>query len=482
MKKYFIKFLPIVVAVFMTASCGKDYDNDDNPVINNNETELQATESADEDGYVTVPFSVRIGSGEGLSKMSCERFTDENGKQKVHRRFTDADLGKALIVTSSRCKQSALTLVKDGDGYKFSGSVRVYSTAVNDFKAGKVKLKGVMGDAMVKPQFSTVSLDDLMSRCAYEVCEEFMSEENATISLKDQNAYLEIILNPFLPTTTVTVNGVDYDLNSDKRLWIAVNNGTKITSDALSLSEKEALSGNIYRIVRGAVSVSDTKKVFFAQSNLQYNVTDGKFHFAKSVGSYVGNAEGNTTMNSGEIDLFGWGTWLSGNNPLLSGTTSSSYTWDDQKESAIGAEWETLTGDEWYYLLYERTCNARFYKGKANKVKGLLIFPDDFDYDAYPYKNNMKDVLNDPHAKFEDGAILLDPGMTGSVLDLGAVFLPAAGYRDGTHVYDAGAAGYYWSSTKGSNYVDDLVFADDGIGGYDQAYKGMSVRLVRTVK
>ena len=65
-----------------------------------------------------------------------------------------------------------------------------------------------------------------------------------------------------------------------------------------------------------------------------------------------------------------------------------------------------------------------------------------------------------------------------------SIFLPAAGYRDGTRLYNAGSRGYYWSS---SLYTDDdraynAYFDSGGVGwGYYSRFLGLSVRPVYSV-
>jgi len=67
----------------------------------------------------------------------------------------------------------------------------------------------------------------------------------------------------------------------------------------------------------------------------------------------------------------------------------------------------------------------------------------------------------------------------------GCVFLPAAGYREGSTVYDD-SKGYYWSSTRGSNdHKADHVKFDSSKLDADTRYNrfyGYSVRLVREVE
>ena len=64
-----------------------------------------------------------------------------------------------------------------------------------------------------------------------------------------------------------------------------------------------------------------------------------------------------------------------------------------------------------------------------------------------------------------------------------SIFLPAAGYRNGTELYDRGTRGYYWSSSLGYYYGSDhaygLYFLDDHhCGLVSQRYNGHSVRPV----
>lgn len=64
------------------------------------------------------------------------------------------------------------------------------------------------------------------------------------------------------------------------------------------------------------------------------------------------------------------------------------------------------------------------------------------------------------------------------------IFLPAAGYRNGSEVYYRGADGYYWSSAYsgdyGNHYACNILCLDDGNCnvGYDYRYIGNTVRPV----
>lgn len=62
----------------------------------------------------------------------------------------------------------------------------------------------------------------------------------------------------------------------------------------------------------------------------------------------------------------------------------------------------------------------------------------------------------------------------------GALFLPAAGYRDGTVVYNVGGNGFYWSATPydedDAYYLD--FYSNTAVMGLYFRYSGESVRLV----
>ena len=62
------------------------------------------------------------------------------------------------------------------------------------------------------------------------------------------------------------------------------------------------------------------------------------------------------------------------------------------------------------------------------------------------------------------------------------IFLPAAGGRSGTDLYDVGSFGVYWSSSLNLDYPDNarfVVFYSEGVyRNYYDRYYGLSVRPV----
>ena len=282
-------------------------------------------------------------------------------------------------------------------------------------------------------------------------------------------------------------------------------------------------------------SVAADRRVLFSPGNLQYqaygsyldadvNLVGGTWRFAPNQWDYIGNAVGNNTYSEANrstqsdwIDLFGWGTsgWNSGAQAYLPYTTNKTtnryhpgghdntnltdacaradwgvynaiYNTKTNSTDPAGT-WRTLTNDEWFYLIFTRKiivdCNATNMYGQANVngVNGLVILPDnwdpascpDFVYDNSVWANIFDETTNPKWSQMEA---------------LGCVFLPAAGWRSGASVGDAGSYGYYWSSTfYRSIYAYQLHFDNGYLSGYvypsDYGYRhiGNSVRLVKDV-
>ena len=135
---------------------------------------------------------------------------------------------------------------------------------------------------------------------------------------------------------------------------------------------------------------------------------------------------------------------------------------DFQVNGETAGTWRTLSQAEWDYLLYTRD-NAPSLWDRVTlsdvSVSGLVILPD--------------------------GSFATASGITTSsaLAGSGAVFLPAAGYRNGTGVCFVGSYGNYWSGAPSEYYEDgayDMYFDSDFVCVlYDGRNVGFAVRLVR---
>ena len=260
--------------------------------------------------------------------------------------------------------------------------------------------------------------------------------------------------------------------------------------------------------LNGKFSVSATKQVVFSQGNLQYQASTDTWRFAENQWDTIG-AVGNAQIAAdyaGWIDLFGWGT---GNNPTEVSETDTDYSaftdWGSNKISNGGNvedTWFTMSTDEWVYLFVKRTnANTLFALGTVNSVNGVIILPDNWTLPAgasftptsttegmeyIPSWDGM-DYYYDSYLNnhFSDNAYT---AYEWEVMQAnGAVFLPAAGHRDGTYISGGFMAdgAYYWSATPTEGSDDDagqFTFSYRGLTpiiAYGR-HNGLCVRLVQT--
>ena len=246
-------------------------------------------------------------------------------------------------------------------------------------------------------------------------------------------------------------------------------------------------------------------QVYFAQGNLQYQASTNTWRFATNQWDYIGEANANISYTySGWVDLFGWGT--SGYNhgavcyqPWSTSQTNSDYfaygqaaynLYDQTGQAEWGyntisnggnqtSQWRTLTewdNGEWHFVFNTRstTSGIRYVKAQVNGINGVVLLPDDWSASYYLLNNT-----NSGGASFSSNIISASQWV--SLEQHGAVFLPAAGYRDGTSVCAVGSYGQYWSA----DYADDdracFVYFNDvdlrASYAISRSY-GHSVRLV----
>ena len=244
-------------------------------------------------------------------------------------------------------------------------------------------------------------------------------------------------------------------------------------------------------------TVSSGKTVKFSKGNLYW---DGSaFRFEANQWSFA------DTWNASHVSHFFWSNttdWqVSGKEPYAASYSYSTFTGEDvfftngthttanskfQVKGETTGTWRTLSKDEWDYLLNTsnassgaRTDANRFAKAKVNGVKGLLIFPDGYNGGAVISATTGVAALNTKNAEYPFQSI---PDATWTSMEsLGAVFLPAAGNREGTGVVNVGTHGYYCSSALESKYFAfGMCFYTDYVGAENHdRYFGSAVRLVR---
>ena len=461
-----LKFLPIAAAVLLATSCSKD-DNDNAPTSGKDGVHTVATN--------TIPFSIRVKTGHSLKKVGYAESTNEGEKGWYNITFSNEDVANQLkmIIKENGTQIGEATL--QSDKATFSGNLTQQPSS-NASLTAEISVSGSKNS-------SNESLADLLASCSHNFIGEFKFGDK-TVDLTDQNAYLAISMSPCCEHK-ITINSDDYTVK-DGRIWISVPASANVTSTGLgeeiSKSATEVVPGTIYTVARQYFSVSPTKKVYFSKGNLQYNPAQDQWQFASTQYEHCfgsGNVGYAYDANyDGWIDLFGWGTWLNGNDVAKPYETqkddATAYKWSGS--SAIGSEWETLTGgddnnSEWNYLL-ERSDNLCHTVYLDGSIFGLIILPDSFEEEDTDW-----DVFWSANFDLYEWSELEKAG---------AVFLPAASPREGSKIDSFyGQPGSYWSSSvDGEKDAYCLSFHSlnpevVSVYGGIHRYSGYSVRLVR---
>ena len=247
-------------------------------------------------------------------------------------------------------------------------------------------------------------------------------------------------------------------------------------------------------------SVSSSKKIVFSPGNLQYTQSTDTWSFAENQWDYIGtdNVTGGSVSSNqygdrkygdalaDKIDLFGWSTSAT-NFGVSTSIDDADYSGSfvDWGTNKIGNDapntWRTLTNDEWYYLRKNRT-NANDLVGVAqvNGVNGLIFLPDNWTCPSgVTFKSGFHSsyISVDHYAAYQT----FTADQWSKLEASGAVFLPAAGSRDGSIVGSVQNYGYYWSATEhDSNSAVCFYFRSDGaFVFYNIRNYGRSVRLVK---
>jgi hypothetical protein len=233
-------------------------------------------------------------------------------------------------------------------------------------------------------------------------------------------------------------------------------------------------------IKSGRFSVSANRKVYFSQGNLQYKASTNTWRFADNQWDIIGYDNEKIAFSyDGWIDLFGFGT---GQTPISISTNNKIYsTFVDWGNNTIlngeGQKWRTLTKEEWGYMIDRRKTNSgiRYAKATVNGICGIILLPDSWRISIYTLNK-----ANKSGADYNNNVITQDEWFAFFESN-GAVFLPAAGYRNENSIYHVGDTGCYWSCTyDGGDYANSVYFIEDHVVAAHslKRFYGFSVRLV----
>lgn len=390
------------------------------------------------------------------------------------------------------------------------------------------------GSGTMSVSGTTVSIDDGGVTMTQEICIWKFTFSDGT------NDITSAITNLKLAFQYVT-----YDVNptSQPAIYVAIYDGfpyttggvtiTATTASGVYTASKPSVTLQVGQMYESDVALSlipgplagkftinaSGNKVSFSQGNLQatYNGSSWSWAFATNQWDYIGNAEGNTKVSastpfvsgysgsSTTVDLFGWvgasSNWTGAAQYGISNSTVtnnvdgygnvSSEALKADWGTTMGTGWRTLTKDEWTYLLNTRvtgalvngTSDAHYTQAVINTdgtaVKGLIIFPD--GYVGETPTGVTWGTIND---KSDFTTTCTSAGWL-ALNAAGCIFLPAAGYREGSTVTDAGVGAGYWSSSSSNATYAFGIYFESNYFAYQYAGSrkyGFCVRLVQDVE
>jgi hypothetical protein len=257
-------------------------------------------------------------------------------------------------------------------------------------------------------------------------------------------------------------------------------------------------------IINGAFTINaNGDQVYFSQGNLQYigSAAAPYWKFADHQWDYLGTTTGqNSSDENVDRDLFGYGTsgYNHGANCYQPWSTSTNWIdylpygdwfydlYDQTGQADWGYNaianggntenngWRTLTDDEFGYIISGRntTSGIRWAKGIVNGVNGFILLPDNWTASIYALNNTNGGNYGSNTITAEDWANTLEAN--------GAVFLPAAGHRNGTNVSYYSSNGYYWCARQTVAY--SFIQGGDFFHASNPLHYGYSVRLVRNIQ
>ena len=291
-----------------------------------------------------------------------------------------------------------------------------------------------------------------------------------------------------------TWQGTTYTESGDyTKTFQTVNGCDSVVTLHLTIGETPQPQKWTNGVLPGKFSVSANKQVNFSQGNLQYKASDNIWQFAENQNDYVGNGNAMIAEDYDDwIDLFGWGT---GNNPTLASTDDADYAtftdWGINPISNGGNTanmWSTLTGEEWNYLFYGRANAATLFAlGSVNRVNGVILLPDNWTLpDGASFTASITlglvdegdSYLDEGNGHFDDNRYTAAQWEV--MENAGAVFLPAAGVRQGAYV-GTGYGRYSSSTLAQTTYANQLYFYSSQLKpkALSSVNRGNSVRLVK---
>lgn len=432
------------------------------------------------------------GLSEGKWQFSLKAFIDASFTKEVF-----YGVSEVFVVSPTEPNEVTVKLrrTKDGSGFltispdlKISDKIKVTyvykdstydedSVVVSEIEANLIELSGT--DLTQTAEFEAVIYKDDGTEVT-----SFTSLSDA--SLYELEAGVYTVRISFFTTKGRFFNELNVEIKPNTVSTI-VNREEK--------DDPEGINSKRLRLLGPFTLASTGKTVYFSPGNLQYKASDKTWQFAENQWDFVGKAAGNTTTDTNVratqedlIDLFGWATsgvtagykkpydiegeaseYKTTNTNSVDEVLEDEFDWgfntdflkkDDSGRTIHIGGWRVLSLDEWNDI------KSVMHKCTVDGTKGLVLLPDNFSCPAGvadPTSGSATYTLLD-WCKLED---------------VGCVFLPEAGYREGATV--TADVVRYWAS--------DIDSSSDGsvagcFGGSDSVTElkrnfGASVRLVR---
>ena len=253
--------------------------------------------------------------------------------------------------------------------------------------------------------------------------------------------------------------------------------GTSVTVSYTGENKVKSVTVAPKGALTGKFSISSTKQVQFSKGNLQYNGSAWSFH----TNQYDCVFTSISTATDYPMDIFCWGnidapaydgkTGIGTNGVDLSGSSD----WGSNTITNGCTGWRTLTLAEWEYLFANHSYGYATVAGQT----GVIILPDVF---TDPMRNNGSAAFAASTASWTANVYAAGDDWT-AMEKAGALFLPAAGGRDGSYIGSVGIKGSYWSSTAYTTHGHFISFevGSEPVTYYSIHGYGKSVRLVKDV-
>ena len=489
MRKIF-QYILIAVAMVATASCSNELDEVLQPAGNGS---LQ---------FVVSDFPA-FGEGPDTRVIG----TQDEGK-------TAWENGDQILVTltSQKYGEQAAALTYNGSSWSTEASLSYlenetpsvsvfYAPCYEVTEEGTMQLRSGMQLGMTEYLSGNYEIENGIMTITFEGAIRTYSRLRIA---SEAGQELTVVTTGFTPAGATSAVADDYTLTTDDNgnaflygtfavgATVSVNVANiEIVSHAFASATEECVSYALDAIaIPKYFSVSAESQVTFSPGNLQYHPKNKVWRFAPSQLNYIGddNSKLSATYN-GWIDLFGMSGTKNNDFGVSTSTTDYDYSGSfvDWGTNTIGSDapntWRTLTKDEWYYLFETRT-NAKSLYGIAqvDGVNGRILLPDNWECPAgVTFKSGY---YSDNGADYYAAYQTFTADQWSKLEAAGAVFLPAAGKRDGTTMSNVQLWGNYWSRTSyNSNFSYCLSFCS---GALDTDWRnnsyGYSVRLVKDLQ